>query len=94
MGGVLLKDEIVLCKLAELEENAEIVSEEEAITAMKALRVLDDKRDEVIFDTGCTAHVLKSGEGLVDLRKATVGWDRDDHARWKDARDWKSARGT
>jgi hypothetical protein len=40
---------------------------------LEALRVLDDEQDEVIFDTGCTLHVLKSGEGLFDLRKAPVG---------------------
>ncbi len=73
IDGELHKDEVVSCKSAELEENAEIISEEEAITAMKALPVLDDEQDEVIFDTGCTAHVLKSGEGLFDLRKAPVG---------------------
>ncbi len=73
IGGVILKVEIVSCKLAELEEKAERSSEEEAIRAMKALKVLDDEQDEVIFDTGCTAHVLKSGEGLLDLRKAPEG---------------------
>jgi hypothetical protein len=56
-----------------LEKKAERISEGEAITAMKALRVMEEDQDEVIFDTGCTAHVLKSGEGLFDLRKAPVG---------------------
>jgi hypothetical protein len=36
---------------------------------MKALRTLDDD-DQVIFDTGCTAHILKSAEGIFDVRKA------------------------
>jgi hypothetical protein len=73
IGGELLEDELASCRIAELEEKAERISEEEAIRAMKALKVLDDEQDEVIFDTGCTAHVLKSGEGLFDLRKAPVG---------------------
>jgi hypothetical protein len=73
IAGEFLKNEIVLCKLAELEEKAERISEEEVITAMKALRVMDDEQDKVIFDTGCTAHVLRSGEGLFDLRKAPDG---------------------
>ncbi len=29
-----------------------------------------DDEDEVIFDTGCTAHVLRCGKGLFDRRKA------------------------
>ncbi len=63
----------MLCKLAEPEEHAERISEEDTITAMKALRVLEKRQDEVIFDTGCTAHVLKTGEGLFVLRKAPAG---------------------
>ena len=27
----------------------------------------------MIFDTGCTAHILKSAEGLLDVRKAPMG---------------------
>jgi hypothetical protein len=73
IGGDLLAGEKIVAKLAELEEQAERISEEDAITAMKALRELDDRQDEVIFDTGCTAHVLKTGEGLFDLRKAPEG---------------------
>jgi hypothetical protein len=42
-GGVILSDGTALGKLAELEEKAERISEEEAITAMKALKVLDDE---------------------------------------------------
>jgi hypothetical protein len=70
IAGVPLDSETVSCRLAELEKKAERISEDEAITAMKALRVMDEDQDEVIFDTGCTAHVLKAGEGLFDLRKA------------------------
>jgi hypothetical protein len=73
IGGELLKNEVVSCKLAELGKKAGRISEDEAIKAMKALRVLDDEQDEVIFDTGCTAHVLRSSEGLFDLRKALMG---------------------
>ena len=40
---------------------------------MKALRVVDDEEDEVIFDTGCTAHVLRCAEGLFDIRIAPAG---------------------
>ncbi len=64
----MLKKGTLLCKQAELEENDEKISEEDAVTAMKGLRVLDDEEEDVIFDTGCTAQVLKSGEGLLDPR--------------------------
>ncbi len=58
--GALLESETVLCKLAELEEHAERISEEDAITARKALRVLGDSEDEVkspqLWRANITAH--------------------------------------
>ncbi len=64
----------VLSLLTKLDETAEPITEEEVGHAMKALRTMDDQDDdEVIFDTGCTAHILKSAEGLFDVRKAPLG---------------------
>jgi hypothetical protein len=42
------------------------MKEEDAVAAMKALKIVDDEQDEVIFDTGCTAHVLKCTDGKPD----------------------------
>ncbi len=39
IGGALLEGETVVAKLAKLEKHAERISEEDAITAMKALRL-------------------------------------------------------
>jgi len=75
IGGALLEGDTVVAKLAELEEQAERISEEDAVTAMKALRVLDDRqsystrdvrhmfsrqaKDFSIFGRHQKAHVLK-----------------------------------
>ncbi len=74
IGGVELGEDKVLPLLTELDETAEPITEEEVGRAMKALRTVDNEDDDqVIFDTGCTAHILKSAEGLFDVRKAPMG---------------------
>ena len=74
IGGVELEAENAITLFTQLDETAEPVSEEEVGCAMKALRISDDDDDDqVIFDTGCTAHILKSAEGLFDVRKAPMG---------------------
>jgi hypothetical protein len=65
IGGVELGAENVTTLFMQLDETAELVMEEEVGRAMKALKTLDDcDDDQVIFDTGCTAHILRSAEGL------------------------------
>jgi hypothetical protein len=74
IGGIELGAENALSLLTQLDKTAEPVTEEEIINAMKALRVSEDDDDrQVIFDTGCTVHILKSAEGLFDVRKAPMG---------------------
>ncbi len=73
IGGEMLKDDNVMCRLAKLDAEAVRMTEEEAAEAMKALSIMDDEQDEVIFDTGCTAHVLRCAEGLFDVRNAPPG---------------------
>ena len=73
IGGVELGSDNVFSLLTKLDEISDL-TEEEVSRAMKALRIADDQDDDqVIFDTGCTAHILKSAEGLFDVRKAPVG---------------------
>ncbi len=62
-----------MCKLAKLDAETPNMTETDAIAAMKALRIMDDEQDEVIFDTGCTAHILRCAEGLFDIRIAPAG---------------------
>jgi hypothetical protein len=59
IGGTVLSDDNMMYRLAVLDAEASSPTEEETVLAMKALRVIDDEQDEVIFDTGCTAHVLR-----------------------------------
>jgi hypothetical protein len=74
IGGVELEGDNVLSLLTKLDETAEPISKEEVGHAVKALRTASDEDDDkVIFDTGCTAHILKSAEGLFDVRKAPLG---------------------
>jgi hypothetical protein len=62
IGGVELKAKNASTFFTRLDETAELVTEEEVDYAMKALKTLDDDDDyddgRVIFDTGCTAHIL------------------------------------
>ena len=73
IGGEMLEDDNVMCRLAKLDAEAARMTEEDALKAFKALRIVDDEQDEVIFDTGCTAHVLRCAEGLFDIRNAPPG---------------------
>ncbi len=62
IGGIALIDDNMMYRLATLDAGATSPTEEETILAMKALKVIDEEQDEVIFDTGCTAHVLRCAE--------------------------------
>jgi hypothetical protein len=65
IGGEMLEDDNILCRWEKLDAEAISLTKTDAIAAMKALRAVDDEDKEVIFDTGCTAHVLRCAEGLV-----------------------------
>jgi hypothetical protein len=69
----MLENDNVLCRLAKLDAEVTSMTEIDAIAAMKAPRIMDDEQDEVIFDTGCTAHILRCAEGLFDIRIAPMG---------------------
>jgi hypothetical protein len=70
IGGTALDTNNVASLLAESDESWERVSKEEVAEAMKALRTMDDgDEDQIIFDTGCTAHILKSAEGLMSGKR-------------------------
>jgi hypothetical protein len=73
IGGTALSDDNMMYRLAALDAEATSPTEEETVLAMKALKVIDDEQDEVIFDTGCTAHVLRCAEGLFSIRNAPPG---------------------
>ena len=73
IGGTVLNDDNMMCRLAMLDAEAASFTEEETVLAMKALKVIDDEQDEVIFDAGCTAHVLRCAEGLFSVRNAPPG---------------------
>jgi hypothetical protein len=61
IGGTQLQPGNVMSLMADLDNTTERVTEEEVAEAMKALKTVDDDGDDqVIFDTGCTAHILKS----------------------------------
>jgi hypothetical protein len=69
----MLEDDNIRRRLAKLDADVTSMTETGAIAAMKALRIVDDEQDEVIFDTGCTAHVLRCAEGLFDIRIPPTG---------------------
>ncbi len=53
-----------------MDVESEEVIEEHAVSAIKAFGDCND--DDILFDTGCTAHILKSAKGQLDLRKAII----------------------
>ncbi len=73
ISGEMLEDDNIMCRLAKLDAEASSMTETDAIAATKALRIMDDEKEEVIFDTGCTAHILRFAEGPFDIRIAPTG---------------------